>query len=273
MFIQRENRNIFQAAGSMLVLIHHQTVYNLRTSSRNAVTGLLMTVLQSCLMILGFLAFYLLIGVKSSPIRGDFMLFLMSGIFPYFTHIRAVMAVASSYSVSGNLVKHEPLNSVILVSAAALSMLYNQTISALVLVAAYHMIINPIEFDYWPGVLAMFLLSWFSGVCIGLLFLGVSPWAPKAVGIIMPLYVRFMMIASGKMFVANMIPPSFLNWIDWNPLFHAIDQLRGFLFINYTPHNSNPLQPIWFSLGVLVLGMLINFTTRKYESLSWGAGN
>lgn len=255
----------------MLLLIHSQTVYNLRTGHRNALVGLLMTILQACLMVLGFFLFYLVIGVRSSPIRGDFMLYLMSGIIPFMVHVRATTSIANSYSVGGNLTKHEPLNSVVIVASVALSALYQQMLSALVLVALYHMVINPIEFDYWPGCLMMFLLAWFSGVSMGLLFLGVRPWAPKAIAIITPLYMRVMMIASGKMFVANMLPPSFLRWVDWNPLFHSIDQLRGYLFINYTPHNSSPTYAIWFSLTILILAMLVNFTTRKYESVSWSA--
>lgn len=255
----------------MLLLIHSQTVYNLRTEHRNAVAGLLITILQACLMVLGFFAFYLLIGVRTSPIRGDFALFLMSGIIPFMAHIRAANGIANSYNVGGNLTKHEPLNSVIIVAASALSSLYQQLLSTLVIVALYHMAINPIEFESWAGCLMMFLLSWFSGISVGLLFLGIRPWAPKAMAIITPLYMRVMMIASGKMFVANMLPPSFLRWVDWNPLFHCIDQLRGFLFINYTPHNSSPTYPIWFSFVFLVLAMLINFTTRKYESVSWNA--
>jgi ABC-type polysaccharide/polyol phosphate export permease len=47
------------------------------------------------------------------------------------------------------------------------------------------------------------------------------------------------MIASGKMFVANTLPPAMLAMFDWNPLFHIIDQCRGFVFNNYFPRNSN----------------------------------
>lgn len=230
-----------------------------------------MTILEACLLVSGLFLFYLFIGVRSSPIRGDFMLYLLSGIIPFMVHVRTVGSIGGSYSVGGGLVKHEPLNSVVIVAAAALSTLYQQLMATLVLLAIYHMAINPIDFDYWPGCLVMLLLAWFSGVCIGLLFLGLRPWAPKAMKLITPLYMRIMMIASGKMFVANMMPQSLLSWIDWNPLFHCIDQLRGYLFINYTPHNSDPVYPIWFSLAILILAMLLNFTTRKYESLSWSA--
>lgn len=29
--------------------------------------------------------------------------------------------------------------------------------------------------------------------------------------------------------------------------------------------------PLWFAIAALMVGLLINFTTRKYESISWSA--
>lgn len=81
MFIQRKNRTVVQAAGTTLGLIYHQTVYNLRNDHRNAIVGLLLTILQSSIFMMAFLLIYLIMGVRNSPIRGDFMLYLMSGIF------------------------------------------------------------------------------------------------------------------------------------------------------------------------------------------------
>lgn len=83
------------------------------------------------------------------------------------------------------------------------------------------------------------------------------------------IFQRINMFASGKMFVANVLLP----WFAWNPLFHIIDQQRGFVFINYAPQKTDPLYALWFSLGTMMIGLLINFTTRKYESLSWGAAD
>jgi ABC-type polysaccharide/polyol phosphate export permease len=84
-------------------------------------------------------------------------------------------------------------------------------------------------------------------------------------------YQRVNMFASGKFFVANMIPSFILPWFAWNPLFHLIDQERGFLFINYSPHRTMLFYPLWFAIAALMVGLLINFTTRKYESISWSA--
>jgi ABC-type polysaccharide/polyol phosphate export permease len=75
------------------------------------------------------------------------------------------------------------------------------------------------------------------------------------------------------MFVGNVVPNALLPWFIWNPLFHIIDQQRGYIFINYTPLKSDPLYALWFSLAAMMIGLLINFTTRKYESLSWSAAD
>ena len=81
MFVQPRNRNLAQAAFSTLALIYHQTVHNLRSSHSNAVVGLAMSVGQALAMVAGFYMMFHVMGVRRSPIRGDFMLYLMSGIF------------------------------------------------------------------------------------------------------------------------------------------------------------------------------------------------
>ncbi len=272
MFQQRRNHNLIQAAATTLELIFHQTVYNLRTEHRNAVIGLLLTILQTAIFMAAFMLIYLVIGVRQSPIRGNFMLFIMSGIFLFMTHVRTAGSVAGAHSISSGLTKHGPLNPAILIAAAALSVLYRQTISIVALLWLYHVLIEPLRFDFFAGCLAMYLLAWFSGASVGLVFLGIRPWSPQTAKLLTTVYQRVNMFASGKMFVANMLPNALLPWFSWNPLFHINDQARGYLFINYTPLKTDPVYAVWFSLAAVVVGLLINFTTRKYESLSWNAG-
>ena len=271
MFKQRQNRNLFQAAFTTFALIYHQTVYNLRTEHRNAVVGLLMTMLQSMLMVIVFLAIYQLMGMKSSPIRGDFLLYIMSGIFLFITHVQAVGAVAGSSSVSSGILKHEPLNAAILISGAALAVLYRQSIGCFAILIFYYLAIQQFTIFDPLGAGLLFVLAWFLGCCIGLVFLGIRPWSPQVSGIVTTLYQRANMIFSGKMFVANALPGFILPWFSWNPLFHLIDQERGFLFINYSPHRTSLLYPMYCAIALLMIGLLVNFTTRKYESLSWSA--
>ncbi len=73
------------------------------------------------------------------------------------------------------------------------------------------------------------------------------------------------------MFLANTLPSSMLAMFDWNPLFHCIDQARGFAFVNYFPHNSNISYPLKVTVVLLMIGLMGEFIARKRMSLSWSA--
>lgn len=273
MFSARRNRNMFEAAFTSLALIYHVTVYNLRQEHRNAVVGLLLTILQSCIFILGFYGFYVILGVRSSPIRGDFVLFMMSGIFIFMTFVQGMSAVAGVNTTGGGgLTKHGPLNTAVLISGAALAVLYRMTISVLVLLSMYHALIKPIHIDKPVASYGMMLLAWFSGSCLGLVLLAMRPWWPQGAKILTTLLQRINMIASGKMFVANTLPPFMLQMFDWNPLFHLVDQTRGHVFINYVPRNTDLSYPIYVTLALLMIGLMGEFVTRNAMSISWSAG-
>ncbi|MFN3275207.1 MAG: ABC transporter permease [Paracoccus sp. (in: a-proteobacteria)] len=269
MFEPRRPKTMLDATMATLALIHHQTAYKLRTNNRNALVGIFLEVSQSLVMVGILLAMYYLIGIRNAPIRGDFLLYILTGIFCFMTHVKSVGAVSGAHSISKGVLKHEPLNAFVLICAAALAALYQQTFALLIILGSYHLLFTPV-YIYDPlGVAAMIGLAWFSGCCVGLVFLGIRPWFPSGSGVISTIYMRIQLILSGKMFVANLLPGFLLPWFIWNPLFHNIDQMRGYMFINYTPQRTVLLYPLYVAIAALMIGLLINFTTRKYESLSW----
>ncbi|MGL5011118.1 MAG: ABC transporter permease, partial [Paracoccaceae bacterium] len=167
---------------------------------------------------------------------------------------------------------HAPMNTIVSIASAALSELYLQTLSAAVVLYVYHAAFTPITIDEPVGTVAMFLLAWGSGVAIGMIFKAAIPWSPDVFGVAQTVYARANMIASGKMFLANTTPPNIRQFFDWNPLFHAIDQSRGFVFLNYTPRYTSIEYPLWICAVCMVIGLMGEFYTRKHASVSWGAG-
>jgi len=272
MFTQRRNRNMVEAAFTTLSLIYHVTVNNLRKGQRNALVGLIMTVMQSIAMIAGFYLIFAIMGVRHAPIRGDYIVYIMSGIFMFMSHSQGMGAVASAGNPSNQMMKHGPMNTAVMISAAALAVLYRQTFSGLVVVSGYHYLVRPIQIDNPLGCYAMLLLAWFSGCCIGLIFLSIRPWWPQAAQVLTQFYQRLNMVFSGKMFVANLMPSTILHMFSWNPLFHVIDQTRGFAFINYSPRNSSLDYPLYAMLTLLMIGLMAEYATRKAVSISWSAG-
>jgi ABC-type polysaccharide/polyol phosphate export permease len=256
----------------MLELTFFSASRKVRQSHRNAVLAILLSVLQSMMFIAAFFVMFTLLGQRSASIRGDFMLYLLTGIFSYLTHIKAVQQVMGSEASTSAMMQHAPMNTLVSILSSALSCLYTQTASLLVLLLVLHTLFTPIEIHYWPGAFMMFLLAWATGCAVGLVLMALRPWMPDVVAILQLVYIRANMLASGKMFVANMMPTSVIAFFDWNPLFHVIDQARGFVFVNYFPHYSNWHYPLYATLVLLIIGFMGEAYTRKHASASWDAG-
>jgi len=219
-------------------------------------------------------AFYFMftvLGLKGNAIRGDFLLYIMSGIFLFLTHTKAMAAVLRAEGPASAMMKHAPMNTIVAISSSALASLYIQLLSMAVVLYLYHAIFSPIEIQDPIGAFGMILLAWFSGVAVGIIFSSLKPWFPGFTSIASSIYSRANMIASGKMFVANTMPSFLLAMFDWNPLFHAIDQSRGYVFINYNPHYSSISYPMKVSIVLIMVGLMLEFYTRKNASVSWDA--
>ncbi|WP_208347436.1 ABC transporter permease [Pseudaestuariivita rosea] len=258
-------------AVSFFELVYHGAVRNVRKKHGNAVLSILLNMLQTVLMCVIFYVLFSVLGLRASAIRGDFMLFVMSGVFLLFTHNAAMGAVVGSEGPASPMMQHAPMSTAIAICSGAIGSLYVQILSMIFVLLVYHIAVTPIEILNPVGAFGMVLLSWLSGVALGLVFLALKPWAPGTVGLISTIYRRVNMFTSGKMFLANMLPGSLRMLFEWNPLFHTIDQARGFIFINYFPRNTNIEYAIYFSIVFITLGLIGEFYTRKHASASWSA--
>lgn len=261
-----------RAALVMADLIYHSTVRNVRKTHRNATAGLLMNILQTVVFLAAFWVMFTLLGVRGNAIRGDFLLYLMSGIFLFMIHTKAVGAIVRAEGPTSPMMQHAPLNTYVTMAASALAALYLQLLSMLAILFVYHVAWSPITIDQPLGALGMVLLAWFSGVGVGVILAALRPWAPQGVQIAAQVYSRANMVASGKMFVANTLPGYMLSIFDWNPLFHAIDQARGYVFLNYNPHFTSWRYALWVAIVLIVIGLMGESYTRRRASLSWNAG-
>lgn len=260
------------SALALFELIFHASVRHVRKSHGNAVIGLLVSIAQSIVGIGVMVLMFSLIGRNmGSQVRGDFILYIMSGIFSFMTHAKTISAVARAEGPTSAMMKHAPMNTIVSISSSALSALYLQTLSAAVILFGYHALWTPIYIDQPVGVAAMYLLSWLSGIAIGLVFKAVTPWAPDLFGVVTTAYTRANMVFSGKMFVANQTPMYILHIFMWNPLFHTIDQTRGFMFLNYDPRYSSASYPLIVTCVLFVLGLMGERYTSKRVSASWNA--
>jgi ABC-type polysaccharide/polyol phosphate export permease len=260
--------------GSALVtgeLIYHNAVQSIRKGHENAFISLLNNILQSLVLVGVFYVMFDILGMRGSVIRGDFLLFIMSGVFVFMTHTKTMGAVLGSEGPASPMMNHLPMNTAIAIAAAALGALYVQTLSVILILGVYAAGWGPLSIPEPAAAFGMHLLAWFSGLAVGLVFLAMKPWAPGFVQLGSTIYARANMIASGKMFLANALPASMIALFEWNPLFHIIDQARGFAFINYNPHYTSWSYALYVSLALTMIGLMGEFYTRRHASLSWQA--
>ena len=271
MFQAERRSSLLEGAGTLLQLVFHNTVRSIRKTHRDATIAIIYNILQTMIMVGAFFVLLDILGLRGLAIRGDFLLYVMSGIFVFMTHVKSVGAVMGSEGPTSPMMQHRPMNQVIAVCAAALSAFYIQIISMFTILLLYHLVWTPIEIFQPFGAAMMLVLAWFSGCSVGMVLLALKPWFPKATAIFMQVYSRANMFASGKMFVANALPAHMIAMFDWNPLFHIIDQGRGYIFVNYNPMKSSLMYPLWVSLVLLAIGIIAVFYTSRRASLSWDA--
>ena len=257
---------------STLELIFHVAVRDIRKSHGNAIVGLLISIAQSLIMVLVFWFMFTVLKMKGSAVRGDFMLYSMSGIFMYMTHIRTIKAVSKAEGPTSSMMKHAPMNTIVAIAGQALAALYQQVLAIVVILFFYNTMFTRVVIEQPIPAFGMLLLAWGSGVGVGMVFKAATPWAPDFFGILTTIYTRANMIASGKMFLANGMRTSLLAWFTWNPLFHIIDQSRGYVFLNYHPHYSSLTYPIAATFVLIIIGLMGDTFTRHYASASWSAG-
>ncbi|KAB7614549.1 ABC transporter permease [Amylibacter sp. SFDW26] len=252
-----------------LSLLYHSIVNDIKKSDGNALRGLFMEIMQIMVMLVIFYAMISILNLRGAAVRGNFILFLMTGIFLFMTHIKAVGKIAGSGNATNPMLKHAPVSTLLLIISAAFSALYIQFLAMGVILLIAHVLIEPIVFFDFKGFMMCFFIAWGSGASIGLVFLALMPFMPRIITIIKTVYQRANMIFSGKMVLANTMPGYILPMFLWNPLFHSIDQARGYTFINYSPKTTNLEYPLILTCVFLLLGMLLEHWARKYVSESW----
>jgi len=262
--------NTFMGFIEFSTLVYHSIVRDVRKGKGNALQAIFLEILQNAMIIIFFYFMIEFLGMKSVAVRGSFVLYVMSGVFLYLTHNKAIGAVGAGTAMNPML-KHAPVSTLMMLISGSLSALYVQTISVVVIMFAANVLIEPFTILDVKIFAFCFFLAWASGIGIGLVFMAIKPFAPEIMKVVSMVYKRANMIFSGKMFLANTLPSNMLPLFTWNPLFHTIDQSRGGTFVNYTPHVTNLYYPIYVTTTAIVFGLMLEHWARKYVSESWGS--
>lgn len=271
MFYFRRSQSLLGGAFTTAELVFHAVVRNIRSQHSNAVVAIVMNVLRIVILATVFYFIMSFMGTRVAKVRGEFILYVLSGVFLFMTHVQSVGAMTGIGTANNPMMLHSPMNVMVMILATAFGTLYQQLMAILVILFIYSVAVTPLDIQNPGGAFGMFMLSWFTGCAVGLVFMALKPWFPTTASMLSNIYRRLNMVFSGKMFVANALGGGMLLLFAWNPLFHIIDQCRGFVFRNYFPRNTSWEYALWVGIALLMLGLLAEFYTRQHVSKSWDA--
>lgn len=186
----RKPRGSLISGLTILGLIYHSIVRSVRRGHSNAFIAIGINLLQAIIFVLAFYVMFNILGLRGAAIRGDFLLYIMSGIFVFLTHTKAMGAVVGSEGPASPMMQHAPMNTIIAIASAAIGALYIQVMSMAVILFFYHVAFTPITIDQPIASFGMMLVAWFVGVALGLVLLAMKPWAPQVVTIFTTIYQR-----------------------------------------------------------------------------------
>ncbi|MFS4438338.1 ABC transporter permease [Paracoccaceae bacterium GXU_MW_L88] len=258
MFYAERPKTLLSAFMSMCEVVYHTAIRHIRRDGGHPVIGLLSQMGQTIMLMVVFFVFYWLIG-RDVPLRGDMAVFLTTGIFLFMLHNKAMRAVIKSGSTTSKMNLHAPMNFLVEIAAASLSIIYLQILAFAIIAFACNVIFGGFPLAHPSRLIVPFLLAWGTGLAFGFIILAFKPLAPRLFDIIAQVHMRANMFTSGKMIPANMIamiPKFSLSYFLWNPLFHVIDQARGAAFENYFPRYTNLEYPFYFTLFGIGFGII-----------------
>ena len=251
-------------------LVYALVVRDLRSEHKNAALGILIQISVPLLFGLLFYLFITYVGGRPSMVRGDLMTFIILGFVLFFMHIRTVTAVAMA--LRGDMLNHQRLSPFLLICVKAVASAYKIILALLIMLALNYLLRDVYEMQDLYRFIVIFIWAWLGGIAIGIVFLALNRYVTWA-QMIQTTYLRICFFTSGKFMVANNLPEKMRMWMDWNPLFHLLDQSRGAAFVNYTPRTTSLDYAIVVFCVLFVVAMLLeNFVRRNY-SQSYMAGD
>ena len=175
MFRVRRRETTFDKVLTFSDLMYQSIVHTIRKAHGNALMSIAVNLLQMIIFVLALYLMFTILGLCGAVLRGDFMVYIMSGFFLFITHIKTVGAITRSDGPASPMMKNTPMNTSISIVAAALSQLYIQMMSLMVIMFGYHVLMTPFIILGVAGVIFIIWLAWFTAFAIGLVFLAIKP--------------------------------------------------------------------------------------------------
>lgn len=193
--------------------------------------------------------------------RGDiagisFPLFFASGIIPFLFWQSTVTGSLSAVTANAALLNYRRVKPADTVVTRWLVEMLISSATGLIILVGMSQVLDPFRLNDLLGLLAAVgLLVLFTLGC-SLLTGVVGPLYRESQKII-PIVLRPLLFVSGVIFPIGAVPPSYREWLLWNPLVHALELIRRSLFQSYTSQEGSYAYLSLCTLVALFLGLAV----------------
>lgn len=153
----------------------------------------------------------------------------------------------------------------IMICGKILHTMYMQIIIMALFYAGIWVYYGGIQIEYPIKAMWIFFLCAAWSVALSMCAYSIVPVWPTVFKKVVMVYRRLGVITSGKMVPGNMLSGAFHGMFAWNPLYHCIDQIRGAVFLNYTPFNSSISYPVNATIFAGSLAALLYVGLRRFR--------
>lgn len=204
------------------------------------------------------------IGFHAPPIGHDFALFYATGLLPFmmFNHTSATVANAINYSKP--LLAYPSVTYIDAICARFLLNLMTQILVMIIIMLSLNWIIaEPIRFDPMRVISAVTLIASLS-LGIGTLNCFLSSMFPLWQRI-WSVMTRPLFLISGIIFILEIVPQPYRDYLWYNPLIHVVSLMRSGFYASYAPTWVNPVFIMLISSVCFVLGLV--FLNRYHREI------
>ena len=225
-------------------------------------TGIVWTLFEPLAHVLVILTVFGYLRNISSPVM-EFPVFLVSGLMPYFLFRNLAQRLTDSIDANRGLFSYrqvKPFDTVVargIVECLTWLGVLLFTLATLLWLGFEAVPRRPLEF------FGLALLAATLGGGLGLLLAVTTHGHPRVRTMVRMLYMP-LYITSGVIFSIDRLPPSFMEWLSWNPMLHLVDLARNAFEPRHLPHEGLGWDfPAAFALIMLALALAIYWRDRQ----------
>lgn len=200
----------------------------------------------------------MVLGSNKFIVGAEFVPWLITGLLGYFLFRENMMRSLNAIEANKGLFAYrqvQPIDPVIV--RCFLEGLLKSLIFIVFIVCGASLSINIIPDDPLASMLSWISL-WFLGASIGLTFSVASTLMPE-VGRIIRISMLPLMLLSGVIFPLNFLHHDILQVLLYNPVLHAVENLRVGFFSGYRPIDGVNVLYVWiWALGFCSLGLALH---------------